>query len=72
MMGALRCKRRRLFETLEDRVGVLLDVVERPEVEGKLHRLSVPLAKQRPYVLLEADRLVGGGQDNPLLFVGWP
>src|ERR1700745_212513 len=53
---------RAVAEPLEDGVRVLLDVVEGPEIEGELHRLTVTLAEQRLDVLLEADLFVRGGQ----------
>jgi hypothetical protein len=39
------------------------DVVVRPEVERPFHRLTVALPKERLDVALEADRLIGCGQN---------
>jgi hypothetical protein len=38
------------------------DVFEGPEIERKVHRIAVALAKQRLDVLLEVQRLVRPGQ----------
>jgi hypothetical protein len=50
-----------VFEAAEDGVGVLADVVVRPEIEGPLHRCTVALTEQRPDLSLEAHRLVNVG-----------
>src|SRR5207247_5789838 len=50
----LVARHRATFEDAEDLLGVLHDVVSRPEVELLAHRTTVSLAEERPYVVLEA------------------
>jgi hypothetical protein len=44
------------FEAVEDRVGVFADVVLRPKVERKLHRLAVAPWEEALDVRFERDR----------------
>src|SRR2546430_3559431 len=46
-----------LLEALQDGLGVLLDVLVAPQVEGEAHALLVLLAEQRLDVALVAERL---------------
>jgi len=48
------------LQLAEDGLGVLADIVIRPLVKGKPHRLAVIWAEQRPDVLLETDGPTGG------------
>ena len=49
----------------EDRVGVRADVVVRPEIERPLHGSSIPFAKERLDVALEADGLIRHDSSPP-------
>jgi hypothetical protein len=50
------------LHALEDGLGMRRYIVVRPQVEGEAHRCAVDLAKEGPYVLFEADRLVWAGK----------
>src|SRR6266576_2108660 len=56
------------LEAGEDGIGVLADVVLRPEVKCEFHRLTITLAKHGLDVDLEAQRLVGVGDHDRSLF----
>ena len=55
-------------EPAKNGVAVLDDVVVRPEVERRTHRLTVALAEEGLDVLRVADRLLGCGQKDLLYF----